>query len=529
MTGPLWILSGGFVLFLFGMDLANDGLERLAAHKLRILINWVTRSRILALLLGGVATFTLQSSSITSLLLINFVNSSLLRLDQALAMLLGANIGTTFTVQILATNVTELAFLLLMIGFLLKKGIRNEAVQNFGSGLMGFALLFYGMSLMSSAMGPLKNIEFVKHGIEWIKSSFFISLSASIVFTAIVHSSAVVIVLIMTLLQQGVINFHESIPMILGANIGTCSTAILASLGRGVNAWRLSLGNLSMKMAGVLILFPWIPWFEKIVIGVTRFQSPLDVSYRLVANAHTFFNLGISLLLLPGTAWAALMLNRLIPEKKEAIAFDVEREGLAAVEKGISHMADRIRDMLTVMMEVFEEGGLRKLRSVQDADEEIDLLNGYFLKYLARKTSFHSASGETRQEMRLLYGIDILEHIGDLISKDMCALARKKIYKDLEFSMEDQGKLEKFHGMVYNIFDQAIQAFLNQDAGKARGVVLNSGKTKEFKKEMYMDHLEEIQKGLKEAMASTAVYFDILTDLELISDYSESLAKTVLE
>lgn len=169
------------------------------------------------------------------------------------------------------------------------------------------------------------------------------------------------------------------------------------------------------------------------------------------------------------------------------------------------------------------------MSKVQDADEEIDLLNGYFLKYLTRKASSPLGSRESRQEMRLLYGMDVLEHVGDVISKDMSALARKKMYKDLEFSIEDQGELEEFNKMIYNLFHKAVEAFLSQDIERAKEVLLLVQKAKEFKKAMYLDHLEAIQKGLREAMASTSIYFDVLTDLELIADYSAGLGKAVLE
>ncbi|MBI1882684.1 MAG: Na/Pi cotransporter family protein [Chlamydiae bacterium] len=529
MLIPILKLIGGLTLFLYGLDLASTGLQEFAAQRMRVILNWATRSHLAALFFGILSTLTLQSSSVTSVMLVSFVNSSLVGLEQALAILLGANIGTTFTVQILAFDLSSLALAGVALGFALMKFFQGERLKSLGRGLLGFALSFYGIGLMNAAFGPLKDVPWVAQGLIWIGHSFSLGFFAALLLTALIHSSAAAIVLVMTLVSQGSLSPQESVAWVLGANVGTCVSALFASLGRGANAWRLSVGHLMMKLTGVALVIPLLPLFGKWVHSLTEgFWPTLFTPSHFVANTHTLFNGVTSLVLLPGTKWAGQFLRWLIPAPVRK-PYLLEEEGLSGVRKGLSEMADRVGQMILDMLNVFRDNDAKLLKKIIDADEEIDLLNFHFVKFLTQKASGKWGSQATQEEVRLLYGSDQLEHIGDLISKDLAVLARKKIRKDLEFSMEGQTELEEFHQMVYHLFRGSFWAFAEKNRQKAQEMVEGSEVAKRLKRKMYLSHLERLRKSIRETVATSAIHLDFITDLDRILDHALHLARTVLE
>ncbi|MBI1870165.1 MAG: Na/Pi cotransporter family protein [Chlamydiae bacterium] len=528
MTLPILKLIGGLSLFLYGMDLVSEGLQKVAAQKLRVILNLMSRHRLRALFLGAIATITLQSSSAISVMLISFVNSSLLNLDQALTMLLGANIGTTLTIQVLAFDWTGVALATLALGFLGMKSLESDRWKSFALGLVGFSLLFYGMGLMNQAVQLLKDTPWIEGSLSLLGSSFWMGFLAGAFLTALVHSSAATIVIVMTLVNQGAWSFSSSIPPMLGANVGTCVTALMASPGRGPNAWRLSLGHFSMKIVGVLMILPFLSWFEKCVLIFTEFfWEKGGVQARFVANAHVLFNVITSIVLLPGTKWAARLLSRLIhaPSKKEP--FNLSEEGMAGVEKGVSEMGDRVEKMIFELIALFRDNDPKILRKIVDADEEVDLLNFELTRFLIQKVTTKFGTEATEHELRLLYAMDQLEHVGDLISKDLAELARKKIRKDLEFSLEGQGELEEFHRMVYNLFRESFAAFIKQDQGLAHEIFMECEEAKKWKTRLHLSHLERLRKEIRETIATSAIYLDLITDLDRIVDHAINFIKVI--
>jgi len=520
MTLALMKLLGGLVLFLLGTDWAAECLEKYAVRRIRSVLNWITRNRLFALIFGALVTVTLQSSSATSVLLISFVNSSLLRLEQALPVLLGANIGTTFALQMLSLDVSFLPFICLGIGFFVMKWFKTDPGRDCGRAVVGFGLLFLGMGLMRESSDTLRDAAFVQVVLNGIHQSPWLGLFVGTVFTGLIHASTASIALIMAFTDQSVITLQDALPLMLGANIGTCSTALLASMGRGPNAWRLSIGNLLMKVVGVMLLFPFLDLFAKGILWMSQYSPLGNSGARWIADAHTVFNIAVSFLLLPTSHWAAAFFKRLIPEKNVFEPFNLEKEGVTAIQKGIFQMAERIREMMKEALKLFRDNQSRSILKVAAADEEIDLLNAEFEKFLTQCAHGRFGSGETASEERLLYLSDYLEHIGDVLSKEVSMLGRKKIAADIEFSIEGQAELEEFFKMIYNFFDQTFSSGNNIAEVKERELIRLYEEIKLSKRKIYLEHYERVRKGIRETVQSGPVFLDLVTALEKIADFT---------
>ena len=528
MTLSILKLIGGLALFLYGMDLASEGLQKFAAQRIRAVLNLMTRSRLWSLILGAVATLTLQSSSATSVILVTFVNSSLLRLDHALAIVLGADIGTTLTVQILAFHLSDFVLVGVAFGFLLGRLAKSERIRYLGDGIIGFSLVFYGMSLMEVAVEPLRQASGIAQSLDWIKSSVILSLMSSILFTGIIQASAATIVIVMALAHQGVLTPDQAIPFVLGANVGTCATALLASFGRGRGAWRMALGHLATKSIGVMTFLSILPWFSGIVQWATQhFSIGGFYEARFVANVHTFFNLGMAVLLLPFTKVLAIGLEKIIPIKMRPEPFNLEKEGLAGVERGLDDMTRRTGDVLRNILTAGCNNDDRAIRRIIRSGEEIELMGAYFIRYLAEHSDPLHLALTQAQTKKFFYRLDFLLHVNRIVSKDMAALGKEKIRRDWEFSIEGQAQLEQFHRMVYNLYEKTVVQNLGADELRD---ILDRGETiKKMKEKIYFSHVERLRKALKETQETSMMHLDFIVHLEQISQFTVDFAKGVTQ
>jgi len=302
----LFGLAGGLGLFLFGMDMMSSSLQRSAGGRMRSILGTLTSNRILGATVGAFVTMVIQSSSATTVMLVSFVQAQLMSFSQTLGVILGADIGTTITAQLIAFKLTDYALLMIAIGFGLKYMGRRQTIRNTGDVLLGFGMLFYGMAVMSKAMYPLRTYQPFLEMLSGLENPF-IGILVGTIFTALIQSSSAFTGIIIVLAQQGFLTLDAGIPLIFGANIGTCITAALASMNSGREAKRVALAHTLFKVAGVLLMITWIPVFADFVRSI----SPGGAIYhgdtvrlaqfipRQVANAHTIFNVSLGLFFLP--------------------------------------------------------------------------------------------------------------------------------------------------------------------------------------------------------------------------------------
>ena len=279
-------LFGGMGMFLYGMEMMSDGMKVTAGNSMRTILEKLTSNKYLAVFVGAFVTMVIQSSSATTVMLVSFVNSGLLAFSQALGVILGSNIGSTVTAQIVAFKVTDYALLLIAAGSLMSLFSKKDTVKNLGYVILGFGLLFYGMKVMSDTMKPLRSDP----AFNSILTSFenpFLGILAGAIFTALVQSSSATTGIVITLASGGSITLEAGIPLIFGANIGTCITALLAGLNASRDAKRVAVAHVTFNFIGVLLFCFWIPTFADL-ISQTSQNIP-----RQIANAHTIFNLSL--------------------------------------------------------------------------------------------------------------------------------------------------------------------------------------------------------------------------------------------
>jgi len=526
-------LFGGVLLLIYGMRQAGEGLQKAAGAYIKQVLAYLTKNRVLGLLLGIVITMLTQSSTATTVMLVGFVNSGIMQFTQTLGIILGADIGTTVTVQLISFKILDYAILMIGLGLLLMYIGDRRQWKDLGQALLGFGFIFLSMKIMSDSMSPLKDSEAFKLMLRLLADNPFMGILASAVFTAVVHSSAATIGVALSLASQGLISLPEAIPIILGANIGTCATALVAGFSGRVEAKRVAYAHTFFKILGVLIFFPFMSQLAQLV------QETATDPMRQIANAHTFFNLALALVFLPFTGLMARLLEKTVIGKKEEAPFGPKYldEGvlstpplaLSQAARETSRMADHVHDMLDKVIVTLKGSDLDRVEAVQRMDDQVDKLDRAIRFYLAKLSNSALTAEQSRKELELLAVTSDLENIGDIIDKNLMALARKKIKNNLSFSGEGIEEVELFYQKIMENFSLAVAAFTANDLDLADRVMKNKDIIAEMEKEYRSAHIERLRKGLPESFETSAIHLDLLSNMERINAYITHIGLSIIE
>jgi len=483
-------LLGGLSLFLYGMEKMSDALKIVAGEKMKDILAVLSSTRIMGLITGAIVTAVIQSSSVTTVMLVGFVTAGLMSLSQTIGVILGADIGTTITAQIVAFKVTKYALLLVAVGFIMLFISKREKIQQYGYMIMGLGMIFYGMSIMSDAMKPLRSYQpFLDLMTQMSNPLLGIFISA--IFTALIQSSSASMGVVIVLAMQGLITLEAGIALALGANIGTCVTAGLATLGKPREAVRVAMCHVLFKIVGVLIILPFIGPFAKFVVsispgpaeGLKELQAIASVVPRQVANAHTLFNIGVAFLFLPFISQFARLVFWLVPDKPLAEAeefqpkylndmlFHTPSLALDAVRHEIKRMGKRVDIMNTAMMPAVLSGSMESLTAIREMDEEVDLLYKHIINYLADISKLNLNEVQTSKLMKLMGSANDLEHIGDVIEVNMVDLGRQRNQKSFKVSRETQKVINTVHMVVSDSLKAAIRAVVDDEQEYAVRVI----------------------------------------------------------
>jgi len=558
-------LFGGLALFLYGIRKMSGGMKKSAGNKMRSILGSLTRNPMIALIVGAFVTMVIQSSSATTVLLVSFVQAGLMSLSQSLGVILGADIGTTITAQLIAFKLTDYALLMIAVGFGLQLVAKADDIKNIGELILGFGILFYGMKLMSDAMEPLHTYSGFINTMKGLENPL-LGMLAGTIFTALVQSSSATAGVVIVLAHLGLITLEAGIPIIFGANIGTCVTAGLASIGTSREAKRVALAHVLFKIAGVMIFIFWIPGFAELIRGLAvKFGS--DIA-RQIANVHTVFNVSLGIIFIPFTAFFARLIKRLLPEKEEAdiklrtrhldetsISSPSLAIDLARAE--ISHMAETLGIMLKAIIIPFisdetliRKEGLAKeemellikeiptqdelfpqltlLEGIDRREEEIDFLEekiGEFLIQIARQEASEDQANEVYGMISIANDI---ESIGDLIHRNMVLLITKKRELDVDFSDEGKEELMIYHQKVCRQIALLQEAFAERNLEKARKIMASERKYLDMEAQYRVMHLERVRFDRKESIDTHEVHMELMDLLKQIIVYSSNIAKTFL-
>lgn len=483
-------LFGGLALFLFGMEQMAAALKAVAGQRMKSILARLTSNRITGAVTGAFVTAVIQSSSVTTVLVVGFISAGLMSLSQSVGVIMGANIGTTITAQIVAFKVTKAALLMIGFGFSMLFISKNEKVKHYGAMLMGLGLVFFGMSVMSDAMKPLRSFQpFLDLMIQMENPLVGIMIAAA--FTGLIQSSSATTGIVIVMASQGLMSLPAGIALAFGANIGTCVTAMLAAIGKPREAVRAAAVHILFNVTGVLIWVAFIPQLADMVATLSPSHPELSGVDRLaaetprqIANAHTIFNIANTLMLIGLSTQLARLVEWLIPDKpiEEEIlsvtARYLEPELLSTpalaldrVRMEVQHMGEVVQRMLDQIMPAILGGSKLSLDAIREMDDEVDILYEQILDYMRELSKGELTEGQTEEFLGLMAALSELENIGDTIETSLVDLGRARIDAEISISEPTRKVLTDFQDLIKTATAKAIHAVAHSDVATAREVI----------------------------------------------------------
>ena len=533
-TINLLTLFGGILLLLYGMRTAGDGMQKAAGARLRGFLMAVTDNRLKGVSVGALITALLQSSSATIIMLVSFVGSGLLSLSATMGVILGADIGTTITVQIITFKVYDYAIVFVGIGILLEFLGRKGPLQDIGQTILGFAFIFLALKILTDVFLPLAQDPLFKEILINLGKDPVAGIIIAALLTALLHSSVATIGLALTAAHNGLITLDAAMPIVLGANIGTCVSAITSSIGASVEAKRVALAHVMFKLIGVVIVLPFLALFTNL-IGFSAQNLA-----RQVANAHTIFNIAITLLFLPFIGPFTRLVEILLPEKEpseqkfgpkylDKLVLESPSLALGQATREALRMADIVQDMLKQSIEVFKSNNTALMEKIEERDDDVDTLDREIKLYLTKLSQEGLTGEQARREMEIITFTNNLENIGDVIDKNLMELAKKKIKNQLSFSHKGLTEILEFHQKVMENFELGVSAFTSGDVELAHKLLRHKTRLGEIERDLRQAHINRLHLGLKESIDTSAIHLDVLTNLKRINSYIANIAYPILE
>jgi phosphate:Na+ symporter len=482
-------LFGGLAMFLFGMEQMSDGLKAAAGDSLKEVLERLTKNRFMGALTGAFVTAVLNSSSVTTVLVVGFISAGFMTLTQSVGVIMGANIGTTITAQIVAFNVTQYALMMIAVGFLMMFAGKAENSRHYGGIIMGLGLIFYGMGVMGDAMLPLHSYQpFLDLMIKMENPLLGILIGA--VFTGLVQSSSATTGIAIVMASSGLITLPAGIALAFGSNIGTCVTAILASLGKPVEAVRAAMVHVIFNIAGVLLWFLFIPQLTEFIVAVSpsspelsgKAQMAADVP-RQIANAHTAFNVANTLLFIGFTPFFARLVEKLVPERPVEIKIIIEPRylekdvievpamALEQVRFELGHMGEIINEMFSTLRSGVREKDKQKCDAVQKLDNKVGILSDAILEYLRDLRQQPLTDKQSNRFQALMSATVNLENLADIINDELVIVAKSFIDLNSEPSEATQLLVQNLADKVAYAVDQIIHAVREDDETAAEEVI----------------------------------------------------------
>ena len=540
-------LFGGLAMFLFGLDLMAKALQSVAGTSMKLVLAKLTKNRVLGAITGAFVTAVLNSSSVTTVLVVGFISAGLMTLAQSISVIMGANIGSTFTAQIVAFNVTRYALAMVAIGFAMMFTAKREKVELYGSMLLGLGLLFYGMGVMGSAMAPLVEFQPFLDFMQRMEIPI-LGILAGMAFTALVQSSAATTGIAIVMASEGLVSLEAGIALALGANIGTCVTALLAALGKTREAQRAAAAHILFNIFGVLL---WVGFIDELA-ELVRWMSPVHPELqgtekmaeevpRQIANAHTVFNVANTLVFLPFTAQLARLVERMLPDRPEtaetvivtARYLDealVEAPSLALerVRLELGHMGEVVEEMLESLGTGLQSGSRRALDEIHRLDDQVDILHKHILSYLGEIRRQPLTDRESQEFLTLMSTSDYLESIGDVVEDGLAEVGHKMLNEGVRPSDETLLMLTDIYRAVSKAVGESVEAVKGNDQKAAQEVLALKGEVNRGISQVYQRQAERLAIDDPERPTVFRLEMAIVDNLKRIYTLSKRIAKLVL-
>ena len=526
-------LLGGIALLLWATRMVRTGVLRAFGERFRRAVAQATASPLKACITGVGIASAVQSSSATGLIVVSFAERGLITLAAALAVMLGADVGSTLVVQALSFNLSALVPALLIGGVIAFMAFENATVQQAGRIVIGLALMILSLGMVVAASEALRGSEVLALVLQRLADDPILAVIVGALLTWLFHSSVAMVLLVISLAASAVLSPALGIALVLGANIGSGLIPIGLSLKAPAPAKRVLFGNFLFRLVGALIALLFLGLAAR---GMARLEAD---PARQIADFHTLFNLALALIFLPLTGFAARWLERLIPDQKapgeptiehlDDTLLDRPSIALGSATREVMRLADMVEIMLREVILAFGEDGDRRRQAVKGLDDPVDRLQEEIKLYLTRLTRNPLSEEDSRRAFDLILFTTNLEHIGDIIDKSLLELAAKKSRLHLAFSPEGWAEIRALHARVVDQMRLAMTVFVTRDLRMARQLVLEKDNIRLAERGATESHLRRLREGTVASIETSALHLDILRDLKRINAHITSVAYPILE
>jgi phosphate:Na+ symporter len=527
-------LLGSIALLLWGVRMVRTGLTRTFGAALRRMVVAHTRTRASAFLAGFGITGMLQSSTAAALLLASFSSRGVVALPLGLAVMLGADVGSATVAQVFSFDIKWLWTVLVAAGVFTFTASDTDRTRGAARIALGLGLMLLGLANLTSAAAPLRESETFHSLLNGLAGEPILGFLVATAVTWLVHSSLSIVLLVMSLAAAHAVPVPLALALVLGANVGGALAPFLSLSGSPAAARRVPLGNLFMRAAIALpVLFAVAP--------AANFLAMIEADPgRLVINFHTAFNIVIALLFLPAVGWVAALAVRILPDKPRVVSlgtpkhldtnvFDTPSEALACAMRETLHLGDQVADMLRDALLAMEKSDLKLVREVEKADDAVDRLHEAIKLYLVKVSEVGMSEDESRRYVEILTFTTNLEHVGDIIDKNLMELAAKKIKHRYAFSREGFEDLRQFHSRVMDNMRLAFNVFATRDIALARRLLAEKTALRTAELAAADSHYARLREGRVESLETSAIHLDVIRDLKRINSHLTSVAYPILE
>ena len=537
-------LFGGLAIFIFGMNMMSESLQKVAGSKMKKVIGFLTMNPLMGVLAGVITTAVLQSSSATTVMVIGFVSAGLMTLKQGISVILGANIGTTMTAQLIAFKISDYVYLIVFVGFLIFFIAKSERIKNIGNSIFGFGLLFTGIETMSSVMKPLAASPVFTELIAHVADIPVLGVLVGTLMTLVVQSSSATIAVLQNFASQAgpdgvssIIGLAGAIPILLGDNIGTTITAILASIGQSRNAKRVALSHCMFNVSGALIFI----WFVKPYAALIQALSPkgpeVEVISRQIANAHTCFNVTMTLLWLPLIWLLVKIVMTFIPEKsserlntRKPLYLDgnLILQPAAALEmtaREVIHCSDMVGDLIPACAEAFQKGDSQELKELEEETKAIAGINDAIMNYLANL--FSAGVLTEKQSSKAASLLSVMTEIDRINTqcRIMTQYAEEKNERNYNYSESAMSDIAREMKSVGDMYENAVDMIRTGNTQHMDTFMRAKDRITDLDIALRKAHMKRVKEGLCDSEL-TAPYTRILNVIDRISNCCLNIAES---
>ena len=527
-------IVGGVALLLWATRMVRTGITRAYGADIRRFLGRSTKQPLSAFAMGVGVAGLLQSSTATALLAVSFASRGLIAVGGGLALMLGADVGTTLVVQILSFDISWLSPALILVGVVAFLASSVPFTRHIGRVLIGLGLLLLSLQLIVVASEPLRDSAALRAVVVPLAEDPILAVLLAALLTWLAHSSVAIVLLVMSFVAVGIVPLALGFALVLGANIGSGLIPLALTYSGGPAARRIPLGNLLFRICGAIVV---LPLFALLTPLLGHLEADAG---RQIANFHSLFNLALAAVFLPLTPLMARLVERLCPDSEQVegpaapkyldpSAIDSPTVALACATRELLRMADVVETMLRGVIDVLRDDDSKQLSRLSKLDDDVDALHESIKLYLTQVSRNELDEEDSRRCIELIDFTTNLEHIGDIIDKNLLETAQKKIKKRLAFSTEGWHELTDLHTRVVDQMQLCLSVFVSGDVATARRLLALKERFRDLERAGSEQHLDRLRSGMVESIETSALHLDILRDLKRINSHLTSVAYPILD